>query len=459
MLRLFDTAKGAVVPFETRDPGAVSMYVCGPTVYGPPHVGHGRMTLVFDVLRRYLEWSGMEVTFVSNITDIDDKIIDRANEEGRDTEAVAVDNEALWYEAIDAIGVKRPTSDPHATAYVDRMIELVAELMAAGAAYETSDGVYFAPEVVEGYGLLARQSVDSLRAGARVEAHDEKRSPIDFALWKKAKPDEPAWDSPWGPGRPGWHTECVVMSLDLLGDGFDLHGGGADLAFPHHENERAQALATGHTFANHWMHNGFVEVGGEKMSKSLGNFTNLADLIASTDPRAYRLLVLRSHYRSPLEVTRATTDDAAKALQRLDGSVRRAADAGLATGAELLAAEPAATVLDDFRAAMDDDLDTPKAVALVFTTVKQANEALDAGDPDRAAGLVAAVRSMCDAVGLVLHTGSGDAVPDDIIERAHRRDAARAEKDWAAADRLRDEIVARGFVVEDTPDGTKVRPG
>ncbi|MFN8040003.1 MAG: cysteine--tRNA ligase [Acidimicrobiales bacterium] len=453
MLRLFDTAKGAVVPFETREPGKVSMYVCGPTVYGPPHIGHGRMTLVFDVLRRYLEWTGLEVDFVSNITDIDDNIINRANEEGRDAESVAIDNEALWYEAIDAIGVKRPSSDPHATAYVDRMIDLIGELVDKGFAYETSDGVYFAPEGVDGYGLLARQSIDSLRAGARVETIDEKRSPIDFALWKKSKPGEPAWDAPWGAGRPGWHTECVVMSLDLLGDGFDLHGGGQDLAFPHHENERAQALAAGHTFANHWMHNGFVEVGGEKMSKSLGNFTNLADLISSTDPRAYRLLVLRSHYRSPLEVTRATTDDAAKALQRLDGLARRAAEAGLDEG---LAAP--VDVLDDFRAAMDDDLDTPRAIALLFTTVKQANEALDTGQTALAGALVAAVRSICDAVGLVLHTGADDEVPDDIVEKAHRRDAARAEKDWGAADRLRDEIVARGFVVEDTADGTKVRP-
>ncbi|MEZ5141794.1 MAG: cysteine--tRNA ligase [Acidimicrobiales bacterium] len=420
----------------------------------PSHIGHGRMSLVFDVLRRYLEWTGLEVDYVSNITDIDDKIINRANEEGRDAEAVAVDNEALWYEAVDAIGVKRPTSDPHATAYVDRMVELVAELVDKGYAYETGDGVYFSPDEVDGYGLLARQSIESLQAGARVETNEEKRSPIDFALWKKSKPDEPAWDSPWGPGRPGWHTECVVMSLDLLGDGFDLHGGGQDLAFPHHENERAQAIASGHTFANHWMHNGFVEVGGEKMSKSLGNFTNLADLISSTDPRAYRLLVLRSHYRSPVEVTRATTDDASKALQRLDGLVRRAAEAGLDEGLA-----PPADVIDAFREAMDDDLDTPAAVALLFTTVKQANEALDTGQTVLAGALVAAVRSMCEAVGLVLHRGVGEEIPDDIVERAHRRDAARAEKDWATADRLRDEIVARGFVVEDTADGTKVRPG
>ena len=231
------------------------------------------------------------------------------------------------------------------------MVALIGELVDAGQAYETDDGVYFQAEQVPDYGLLARQPLESLRAGARVEANDEKRSPIDFALWKKAKPGEPSWPSPWGDGRPGWHTECVVMSLDLLGDGFDIHGGGQDLAFPHHENERAQAVALGKRFANHWMHNGFVEIDGEKMSKSLGNFTNLLDLIDSTDPRAYRLLLLRSHYRTPVEVTGATADDASAALRRLDTFVRRAG--------ELPAAEPEAELLDEYRRLMDDDLNTP----------------------------------------------------------------------------------------------------
>ncbi|MGZ4786852.1 MAG: cysteine--tRNA ligase, partial [Acidimicrobiales bacterium] len=305
MLQLFDTAEGRVVPFETREPGKVSMYVCGPTVYGPPHLGHGRFSLVFDVLRRYLEWSGFEVTYVSNITDIDDKIIERANAEGRSADEIARKCEKVWYKAMDAINVKRPTHDPHATAYVDQMVALIADLVARGDAYETGDGVYFSAQSVPDYGLLARQSIESLQVGARVEANDEKRSPVDFALWKKAKPGEPSWPSPWGDGRPGWHTECVVMALDLLGEGFDLHGGGQDLAFPHHENERAQAVAQGRDFAHHWAHTGFVEIGGEKMSKSLGNFTNLLDLIDSTDPRAFRLLVLRSHYRSPIEVNQA----------------------------------------------------------------------------------------------------------------------------------------------------------
>ena len=450
VLHLFDTAQGKVVPFEPREPGKVSMYVCGPTVYGPPHLGHGRFSLVFDVLRRYLTWTGLEVNYVSNITDIDDKIIKRANDEGREWSDIAQKCEQVWWKAMDAIGVDRPTSDPHATAYVDQMVELIADLIARDVAYVSDDGVYFTPAAVSDYGLLARQSIESLQAGARVEVADHKHSPIDFALWKFTKPGEPSWPSPWGEGRPGWHTECVVMSLDLLGEGFDLHGGGQDLAFPHHENERAQALASGRTFARHWMHNGFVEVGGEKMSKSLGNFTNLLDLVESTDPRAYRLLVLRSHYRTPLEVTRATTDDASAALRRLDAFARRAANAGLA-------GEPDAASVEAFRVAMDSDLDTPAAVALLFGLVGQANTALDAGDSTTAAPLAAAAFEICGAVGLVLNAG-GEEVPAEILERARARDEARAAKDWAAADAIRDELTGAGWLVEDTADGTQVRP-
>ena len=450
MLHLFDTAQGKVVPFEPREPGKVSMYVCGPTVYGPPHLGHGRFSLVFDVLRRYLTWTGLEVNYVSNITDIDDKIINRANDEGRDWSEIAQKCEQVWWKAMEAIGVERPTSDPHATAYVDQMVELIADLIARDVAYVSDDGVYFTPTAVADYGLLARQSIESLQAGARVEVADHKHSPIDFALWKFAKAGEPSWPSPWGEGRPGWHTECVVMSLDLLGDGFDLHGGGQDLAFPHHENERAQALAAGRTFARHWMHNGFVEVSGEKMSKSLGNFTNLLDLVESTDPRAYRLLVLRSHYRTPVEVTHATTDDASAALRRLDAFARRASNAGLDSA-------PDGPSIEAFRVAMDRDLDTPAAVALLFGLVGQANTALDAGDSAAAAPLAAAAFEICRAVGLVLNSG-GEEVPAEILERAKARDEAREAKDWAAADAIRDELTAAGWLVEDTADGTQVRP-
>jgi cysteinyl-tRNA synthetase len=441
MLRLFDTARGDVFPVELRDPGKVSMYVCGPTVYGPPHLGHGRFSLVFDVLRRYLEWSGFDVTYVSNITDVDDNIINRAARENVDWTDVASHWEDVWYQAMDAIGVKRPSVDPHASAFIDRMVELVGDLVDHGMAYETGDGVYFQAERIEDYGLLARQSIDSLRAGARVDTIDEKRSPVDFALWKKAKPGEPSWPSPWGNGRPGWHTECVVMSLDLLGDGFDIHGGGQDLAFPHHENERAQAVAEGHEFVRHWVHNGWVVVEGEKMSKSLGNFTDLLDFIEWGDPRAYRLLVLRSHYRAPIEVTRDSVADAGRALERLDRFAERfAAD---------VAGAPDEAALDRFRELMDDDLSTPAAMALLFDLVTRAN-----ADDDHAAA--AAAFQICTAVGLELKTIGGE-ITEDALALARERDEARKAKDWARADALRDQLQAMGYEVMDTPNGTELR--
>ncbi|MEY2421373.1 MAG: cysteinyl-tRNA synthetase [Acidimicrobiaceae bacterium] len=417
------------------------MYVCGPTVYGPPHVGHGRFSLVFDVLRRYLEWSGFAVTYVSNITDVDDNIINRAARENVEWTDVATYWEAVWYEAMDAIGVKRPNVDPHASAFIDRMVELVGSLVEHGMAYETSDGVYFQAERVEDYGLLARQSIESLRAGARVETNEEKRSPVDFALWKKAKPGEPSWPSPWGDGRPGWHTECVVMSLDLLGDGFDIHGGGQDLAFPHHENERAQAVAEGHRFVRHWVHNGWVVVEGEKMSKSLDNFTNLLDLVEWGDPRAYRLLVLRSHYRAPIEVTRVSVADAGEALRRLDRFAERFAPA--------LGGPADDDAVATFRELMDDDLGTPAAMALLFDLVTRAN----ADDDARAA---AAAFQICDAVGLELRTTASE-IGDDATALARQRDAAREAKDWALADSLRDQLIGLGYEVADTPQGTELR--
>ena len=448
MLRLFDTARGEVVPFEPRSPGKVLMYVCGPTVYAPPHLGHGRFSLVFDVLRRYLEWCGNEVTYVSNITDIDDNIIRRANEEKRSTEEVVAEYEAMWWDAMDGLDVKRPTRDPHATAYVERMVELIGDLERRGIAYVLADGVYFDTSAVADYGLLAGQPLDSLRAGARVDVTEGKRSPTDFVLWKLAKPGEPSWPSPWGAGRPGWHTECVVMSLDLLGDGFDIHGGGQDLRFPHHENERAQAVAIGREFARHWVHNGFVEVGGEKMSKSLGNFTTLTDLLAQHDQRAYRLLVLQAHYRSPVEITGDTVERAERSLETLDNFARRATELP-----DVAADEDA---LGRFREAMDDDLDTPAAMAVVFDLARRANVAIDAGETGAAAPLAAAVREITRAVGLELRAVAEG--PDaEAAELAKQRDAARAARDYAEADRLRDELQAGGWIVEDTPDGTKIR--
>ncbi len=446
MIRLHDTALGQVAELQLRDPGRVSMYVCGPTVYDVPHIGHGRFSLVFDVLRRYLEWTGLLVRYVSNITDVDDKIIARAAGDGRTMQDVAEEYEAAWYDAMKRLGVRRPDADPHATAYVDQMVELIAQLVERGAAYATPEGVYLSVDVVPDYGLLARQPLDSLRAGARVEVDEHKRSPLDFALWKLAKPGEPSWPSPWGAGRPGWHTECVVMSLDLLGDGFDLHGGGQDLAFPHHENERAQAVAVGRPFARRWAHNGFVEVGGEKMSKSLGNYTTLTDLLAAHDPRAYRLLVLRSHWRAPIEVNAASLAQADASLDTLDDFARRTS--------ELPPAPADEAVLARFQARMDDNLDTPRALAELFDAVRAANRAMDGGDPAAAAPLAAAVAEMGTAVGLTL--AAAEVAPPEISELVAERERARAAKDFAASDLLRDRLLASGWVVKDTSRGSRV---
>jgi cysteinyl-tRNA synthetase len=450
VLHLYDTATRSVRELALREPGKVGIYLCGPTVYGPPHLGHGRATLVYDILRRYLEWTGLEVRLVSNVTDIEDKIIDRALREHRPWQDITTKCEAVWFEAMSGIDVERPTDVPHATEYVDRMVEMIGELIAGGHAYVTDDGVYMAVETVDDYGLLAHQSIDDMRSGGgerEVFGADQKRHPADFALWKFSKPDEPSWPSPWGDGRPGWHSECVVMSLDLLGEGFDLHCGGQDLRFPHHENERAQAVALGKTFANHWMHNGFVvDAEGEKMSKSLGNVSNLLDLIELYDPRAYRMVLLQSHYRSPVKITQENIDAAVKALAGLDAFAARAANV------PDVAAEPA--VLDEFRAAMDDDLDTPRATALLFDTVRRANAQLDAGD-DSAAALVAAAREIAGAVGLRLGTVAD--VDADALARARSLDEARAAKDFATADALRAELQAEGWTVETTRDGTSLR--
>ena len=434
------------------------MYVCGPTVYDVPHLGHGRFALVFDVLRRYLEFRGLDVHYVSNITDIDDHIITRATAEGRTEGQVAAEYEEVWWKAMDALGVLRPSDTPHATAYIDKMVTLVGDLVARDLAYETDDGVYLSVDRIDGYGLLARQPLDSLRAGARIDPGEHKRSPLDFALWKKAKPGEPSWASPWGDGRPGWHTECVVMSLDLLGDGFDLHGGGIDLAFPHHENERAQAVGVERPFARHWVHNGWVMVGGEKMSKSLGNFTSLTDLLHRADARAYRLLVLRAHYRSPIEVTPATVDQAEKSLARLDDVARRFALSRPAPGLTAPRAVDAGADADavaSFVACMDDDLDTPGALAGIFELARQANVAADAGDVTLGTRLATTVVVLCAVVGVAL-AGGGVELDGPTAALVGERDAARAAGDWARADQIRDELTGAGWVVEDGPEGTRL---
>ncbi|MCU1491929.1 MAG: cysteinyl-tRNA synthetase [Acidimicrobiaceae bacterium] len=452
MLRLHDTATGRLEDLEGH---AFGLYVCGPTVYGPPHTGHGRTVLVFDVLRRWLEQTGAAVRHVANVTDVDDKIIDRAAREGRPADMVASEAEAQWWDAMDRLGCLRPHDAPHATGWVEEMVELVSALLAQRAAYATSDGVYLDTTAVPDYGLLKHQDLEDLRAGARIAVGEEKRSPFDFALWKAAKPGEPVWEAPFGPGRPGWHTECVAMSLGLLGEGFELHGGGSDLIFPHHENERAQAVALGRRFARHWVHSGLVTVGGEKMSKSLGNFTTLEELFAVADPRAYRLLVLQAHYRSPLEVRPDLLEDAGRTLGRIDALHRRITEAQRARGRPTVATEEASDLDKAVRAAMDEDLDTPQAVASAFSAMRRTNAYFDRGDTEGAVALGLAALAALGALGL---EAAGESVAEPgALELAKQRDQARAARDYTASDRIRAELEALGWRVEDTPDGTRLR--
>ena len=450
MLHLYDTATAKIRLLEQRKPGELSIYLCGPTVYGPPHIGHGRATLVYDILRRYLEWTGIKVRLVSNITDIDDKIINRAEREKRPWLDIAQKCETVWFESMSRLGVMRPTDVPRATEYVDQIVGLIAELVAKDAAYRTDDGIYMSTSVVKDYGLLAQQNIDDMLAGGgdrNVFGADQKKHPADFVLWKFSKPGEPAWPSPWGEGRPGWHSECVVMSLELLGEGFDLHCGGADLRFPHHENERAQAVALGKDFAHHWMHNGFVvDTEGEKMSKSLGNVTNLPDLLDRYDARAYRMLLLQTHYRSPVKVGLDNIDASVNALAGVDSFAART---------NSLSGLPDEATLNAFRTAMDDDLNTPVAVGVMFDAIRRANVAVDSGDTKTAAALSAAVREMCVAVGLQLTVA--EVVDGDSQAKAVALDAARAAKDFAKADAIRNELQTLGWLVETTKAGTTLR--
>lgn len=453
MIRLFDTLTGDVRPLEFRDEGRFSMYACGPTVYDHPHLGHARQAITYDVLRRYLAWRGLEVHHVANVTDIDDKIIARAHAEGTTEPAVAERWKKVYDEVMDTLGVLRPHDRPHATDYVDEMVAFIEALIANGSAYANTSGVYLRVHTVEGYGDLVHRSLDDLRegAGARVEVDENKEDPLDFALWKAAKPGEPTWPSPWGDGRPGWHIECVAMSLGILGDNFDLHGGGTDLVFPHHTNERAEAIAAGHTFARHWAHNAMVNIGGEKMSKSLGNYTTVQALL-DEDPdnaRALRLALLQTHYRKTMELNPEVLAQSREGLKRLDAVVRKAIGAGVALDGPDRDTDAVAT----FTRAMDDDLGTPEGVATMFETIRRANAALDTAGDD-AARLVATVIDLAAAMGLEPRTTTGASGDDaEIDAMVAARTVARDARDFAEADRLRDELSARGITIEDTPNG------
>lgn len=474
VIRLYDTLGREVVELRLRTPGEVSVYVCGPTVYDVPHLGHARTALTYDVLCRYLRWRGLRVQMVSNITDVDDNIIARAAEAGSTEEEVAARFTDVYVREMAALGVAEPDERPRATGYIAEMIEFVEQLLDKDAAYVIEGaGVYFDVDRYLDYGRLPHRRPDELRdsAGARVAVDERKRDPLDFALWKAAKPGEPDWAAPWMRGRPGWHIECVAMSLGILGDGFDIHGGGSDLIFPHHENERAEAEAAGRQFARLWMHSAMVNVGGEKMAKSAGNFRTLAEVLALHDPRALRLAMLQAHYRSTMEIDEAVLAGAAAGIERLDAFARRVSAFGALGAPERTDDTDAARTA--FVKAMDNDMGTPGAVGVIFELLRKGNVALDAGETEAAAAALDTVRDLAGALGLqigplhaavTLHggltgslegEGSLGPLPDGTIQRrVDERQAARAARDYAAADRIRAELADEGVELEDTPSGT-----
>jgi len=442
------------------------MYVCGVTVYDSAHIGHARSFFTFDIIYRYLKFAGFDVEYVRNYTDVDDKIIKKANDEqvscdtitGRYIEEFARDGESL--------GWLRPSHEPRATEHIAEIIAIIEKLEAKGLAYRVDGDMYYAVSGFADYGKLSRKKIDELESGARVEVDERKRSPLDFALWKASKANEPTWDSPWGPGRPGWHIECSAMSTKYLGQPFDIHGGGRDLIFPHHENEIAQSEgAFGQALARYWIHAGFLNLHHEKMSKSLGNFFTIRDILGEFDAVALRLFFLGSHYRNPLDFSKDGLDEASKAADRIFDTIER-------LGKLVKASAPATAdgaLMDSFRQEMDDDFNTPRALALIFDEVRALNKLVDEKQAKGIAERHAALRSMCDVLGL-LQEGylerkkqrwlkKGILSEGEILAAIGQRNEARKAKNWPEADRIRDELNRHGVAIEDTPEGTiwKVR--
>ena len=497
MIKLYDTKAREKQDLVALHEGKIGMYVCGPTVYNYIHIGNARTFISFDIIRRYLMWRGFDVTFVQNVTDVDDKIITKANEEGRSAAEVAAEYTQAFIEDMHKVGVLDPTIRPKATEEIESMIELVSDLIETGHAYEVDGDVYFAVRSYPAYGELSGRNIDEMEAGHRElradgkGIEDRKRDPLDFALWKAAKPGEPAWESPWGMGRPGWHIECSAMSRKYLGLPFDIHGGGADLAFPHHENERAQSeAACCCTFANHWMHGGMLQINKEKMSKSLGNFMLLRDVLDTTRPEVLRFLMLQTHYRSPLDFSEERLAEAAAALGRIENAVKNldwqlasTSDASSSVDVERLS-EQARHTRDVFIEAMDDDFNAPRALGAVFDLVNDANAEL--ADKTISQADAPAVREVRETIVTLMAvfgidieaqvTGEGaQAYPVEVVALAadlagfegedpfdaveallDARAAARAAKEWAVADAVRDGLVGLGFVIEDTPQGARV---
>ncbi|WP_026414846.1 cysteine--tRNA ligase [Actinomadura oligospora] len=456
-LRLYDTSTRTVRAFEPLREGRVGMYVCGATPQASPHIGHLRSGVIYDVLLRWLRASGYEVTFVRNVTDIDDKIIKVAADTGEPWFAVAEGNQRIFGRGYERLGCLPPTIEPRATGHVPEMIKLMRRLIDNGHAYASEGDVYFDVNSWAGrYGELSNQRLENMRSAGDTPNEDAKRDARDFALWKGAKPGEPAWETPWGEGRPGWHLECSAMATMYLGPEFDIHGGGVDLIFPHHENEIAQSRAAGDDFARYWMHNGLLTVDGEKMSKSIGNVVLLTDLLGRARPAEVRYYLASAHYRSLMDYTDAALAEAVAAYQRVEGFVKRAA--------EVVGAGEPDGLPGAFVQAMDDDLGVPQALAAVHETVREGNNALAAEDKDAVRRHLASVRAMTGVLGLDPLSDEWDATTGDdltpVVEALvkvalEQRQEARKRKDYAAADAIRDQLTDAGVLVEDTPHGPR----
>ncbi|MBN1848669.1 MAG: cysteine--tRNA ligase [Deltaproteobacteria bacterium] len=479
-IRLYNTATRKKEEFIPLVKGKVGIYVCGVTVYDLCHIGHARSTIVFDVLVRYLRAKGFEVTYVRNFTDVDDKIIDRARQTGKDPASLAREYIDAFYKDMGELGVLNADKEPCATEHIDRMISMIETLIDKGFAYVEGGDVYYAVEKLDDYGSLSGRRLEDMHAGSRIAVDERKRHPMDFALWKAAKPDEPQWSSPWGPGRPGWHMECSVMSNYYLGPTFDIHGGGKDLLFPHHENERAQSkAANGVEFARYWVHNGFVTVESEKMSKSLGNFITIRDALKDYPAEVLRLFLLSKHYRSPLDFTRKDVLDLQsglirlyRTLQRMKTIVGRSEQKDQSQSVSLVDA-PDGSFLDQFVRNMDDDLNTAGAVGLIFEKAKEMNRLMDrqgnTTDPEvfkqlkddrRQIFLVARILGILQDSPEVFFTkiaGPARVDPEEIESMLRERTKARTEKDWAKADSIRNRLQEMGVVLEDGPNGTTWR--
>ena len=460
-MKIYNTQTRTKEEFIPLTPGKVGIYACGPTVYNYIHIGNARPLVVFDTLRRYLEHKGYEVTFVQNFTDIDDKMINRAKDEGTTVAALAKRFIAEYWVDAGGLNVRPATVQPRATEHIREIIALVKGLVDKGLAYPAPDGVYYDTQAFEGYGKLSGQVTEDLEAGARIEVDENKRHPMDFALWKKEKPGEPSWGSPWGKGRPGWHIECSAMARRYLGETIDIHCGGQDLIFPHHENEIAQSeCCNGAPFARYWMHNGYINVDNKKMSKSAGNFFTVRDIAKEFDLEAVRLFMLSVHYRNPVNFSRELIQQAEAALTRLRTARKRLREAQRTDGTPEDAAFTAA--LDGYRArfedAMDDDLNTADALGALFELARACNTFVSQPRGGAAIDAAAALFDrLCGVLGLLQHAQE-EAVPAEALELLEQRQQARAARDFARADALRDQLKALGYAVEDTKQGPKLRP-